>query len=413
MEDTMDIVTTITVGDTPLTLFGVIQIETHSIELNYQPTSIEGFQLGQQFVQQPQKYVFQVFDMQATAYTVYGCFFHNCRSAFSSSSVTVINGSFDRLIKERRPDQLYNSVLIHFGGIEKFFPLETIQATVPDEFDGSFTYSRSAANNEAYQLINNINCSPISLFEGIVVSDNLTSLELKQQKFLKLIFKEAVSVNIMIEYINKIKLYFEFVVKQEINLDIIRFKYSDNPLSDAELLFDGALHSKTIIRTIQDHPYHMSNEVLFNGLKGWLKEFDAYSDAIKIWKKTIYNTNISEEDVFIWRCQAVELMCTINPIIFPKAEKYKQEKQSSPNIENFLMVANYDLNIGKDCFKDYLRDVKLVRDKLTHNNPKKQITANQIWNSCRLIEYFLISIFSWIMNIDGVSSAVLLRPKDN
>lgn len=178
---------------------------------------------------------------------------------------------------------------------------------------------------------------------------------------------------------------------------------SDKPYRSSKLIFDTILQPKTFIKDIKNNPYPESTDALFSGLDGWLRNYDKYFDVIKIWQKSIYNINVAEEDLFIWRCQAFELLCTINTEIYDKAFSLKEEKQAYPNLKNFLMAVNDMYVILKDLDAKFFVDVKNVRDKLTHNNPKKTVSDLQKENSYRLINLFLIKTMGEVLNIKGVS----------
>ena len=112
----------------------------------------------------------------------------------------------------------------------------------------------------------------------------------------------------MLSLVDKTKKYFEFVLKQEILIDSVEFCDSDKPYRCSKLIFDAILQPKTFIKDIKNNPYPESEDVLFSGLDGWLRNYDKYNEVVKIWQKSIYNINVADEDLFIWRCQAFELL---------------------------------------------------------------------------------------------------------
>ena len=67
------------------------------------------------------------------------------------------------------------------------------------------------------------------------------------------------------------------------------------------------------------------------------------------------------------------------------------------------MAVNNMYVILKDLDVKFFADVKNVRDKLTHNNPKKTVSDLQKENSYRLINLFLIKTMGEVLNIKGVS----------
>lgn len=219
------------------------------------------------------------------------------------------------------------------------------------------------------------------------------------------------SIDELLELVDKTKKYFEFVLKQEILLTDIHFCDCETRYRSSKLIYDPILRAKTFVEEIKDRPYPESIDVLVSGLDGWLNNYDKYYDVIKLWQKSIYNINVSHEDLFIWRCQAFELLCTINKEIYDSAYSLRNPKQPYPNLNNFLTATNnlYDFFKGLDV--KYFVYVKDVRDKLTHNNPEKTITAAQKENSFSLIEFFLIKTLCKTMSINGVQSpGFFLKP---
>lgn len=78
---------------------------------------------------------------------------------------------------------------------------------------------------------------------------------------------------------------------------------------------------------------------------------------------------MSEEDVFLWRCQAFELLCELNDTIYDEAIKLKENRQKAPNLRNYLEAINR-VHHYVDCVDEDFKDVKEVRNQYTHNNPR-------------------------------------------
>ena len=141
----------------------------------------------------------------------------------------------------------------------------------------------------------------------------------------------------------------------------------------------------------------ISEEDFFAGLQGWLNHVDKYSRVIDIWKKTIYNSNVSAEDLFIWRCQAFELLCTLTEEIKESAKKKLVDDKSYPNIRNYLCEVNSRYDIA-DFAESHFSKTKVIRDILTHNNPDKTASDEQFRNAYTLIHYFLVASIGEIMD---------------
>lgn len=86
------------------------------------------------------------------------------------------------------------------------------------------------------------------------------------------------------------------------------------------------------------------------------------------------------------------------------------KKQANPNLRNFLSAVNELYCFNPRLSNQYFKDLKEVRDKLTHNNPRKRISDVQEFNSYSLINYFFIKTFAKIMSIENIKSTLVLKP---
>lgn len=405
----IDVLATIKIGDVPLTLFGKIDESKHRIELNYQIISEASMKLSE-IIYNP-KLDLAVVDTRANQYSVYGCKFTNATTSFSNAGITLLQGVFDRLVKEETLGKQYIAVQFRFKGIEKIFPLERFSTTFETPED-QLSFIKESQQIYQYSMCNGMECLIKSKFTGVTQSDNLFELEVKQYKAVSLTFKEKKCIEELIEIVKVVKKYFEFILKQEISLTSVEFtNEGTGDFRKGQLLFDPLLQPHTFIKELPNNPYRGSAGDLLNGLNGWLDKFNQYSSVIDIWQKTVYNTNVSADDLFIWRCQAFELLCTLNEEIFNKANSLKGKKQQNPNLRNFLNAVNTLYGISKTIDQQFFGDVKEVRDKLTHNNPTKQVTERQRKNSYIIIEYFLIKTISKIMGITGIPVTLFLWPE--
>ena len=405
----IDVLATINIGDALLTLFGKIDECKHRIELNYQIISEASMKLSE-IIYSP-KLDLTVIDTRANQYSVYGCKFTNAKTSFSNAGITLLQGVFDRLVKEETLGKQYISVQFRFKGIEKIFPLERFN-TIFETSENQLCFIKESQQIYQYSMCNGMECLIKSNFSGVTQSDNLFDLEVKQYKIVSLTFKEKKCIDELIEIVRVVKRYFEFILKQEISLTNVEF--TNEGMGDfrkGQLLFDPLLQPHTFIKELPNNPYRGSADDLLNGLNGWLNNVNQYSSVIDIWQKTVYNTNVSAEDLFIWQCQAFELLCTLNEEIFNKANSLKGKKQQNPNLRNFLNAVNTLYSISKTLDQQLFGDVKEVRDKLTHNNPTKQVTERQRKNSYIIIEYFLIKTVSKIMGIKGIPVTLFLWPE--
>lgn len=401
----LDVLTTVRIKETSVTLFGKIDTKESTIELKFPLTSGELAEVSRDIIYSPKMNI-QLFDMMAHSYSMYGCKFFQSRVTFASTTVSVIKGKFDRLIQERRINCTYNSVSLCFSGIEKLFPFEPFETNWNDQ-TGEITFSKKEQTIETFSLHGNIECSVKSVLDGVFESNTLYNLDIKQNKAMVLTFQEPQSIDYLLSIVTKVKQFFEFMLKQEILITDIQFANTDFEHRSSKLVCDPILHPKTIIKAVTDNPYNYTHETLFAGLDGWLENYDEYCDVIGLWQKTIYNTSVSLEDLFIWRCQAFELLCSINTQIIEKANLLK--KQQNPNLINLIEAVNSIFKIFENLDESFYKDLKNVRDKLIHNNPKKVVTQTQKENSYTLIEFFLIKTMCEIFSVKGISVSLFLK----
>lgn len=406
----IDVFSILKVGAEPLTVFGKIDEINHQIELNYQIINAQSLELREKLVYGP-KFIIQLTDTQAQLYSIYGCKISCATMSIAQSNVVVLNGSFDRLIREDCLEKLYEFILFSFVGIEQIFPLEKFTTELEDD-ENMLKFVKEKRQTTVYKLNDELECTIESRFHNAIKSDSLVNLDIQQEKVIRLTFSEAKTVDELLLVLGQVKTYFEFILKQEIKISLIEFgSVSTKDFKNSILLYDDLLQPKTYIKAVPQNPYRDSAGKLFCGMRGWIQLYDKYSDVIEIWEKTIYNTHVSKDDLFIWRCQAFELLCTIDPVVYSKATALKGPKQAHPNLKNFLSATNeiYGLFPNIDCH--YFKDVKEVRDKLTHNNPKKAVTEDQKYNSQMLIDYFFTRTVMKTFQISGIPMCIALKPQ--
>ncbi|HWP79917.1 MAG TPA: hypothetical protein VN446_04685, partial [Candidatus Acidoferrum sp.] len=163
-----------------------------------------------------------------------------------------------------------------------------------------------------------------------------------------------------------------------------------------------------------------SYEEIVNGLIGWCKHYDEFKTGISIWQKQIYNTRVDREDSILWNGQAIEALCEHHSELYNLAktiatERAQQNGQSSrePNLVDYLTTVNRQFPELGETFTPFFADAKQVRDKLTHNNPNKQVTERQIKNTVALLEHFSIRLISYIIGLKGITKGCLLIPHES
>ena len=102
-------------------------------------------------------------------------------------------------------------------------------------------------------------------------------------------------------------------------------------------------------------------------------------------------------------------MCQNDKDIYSKAlenAKEKNTKSTYPNLSDYLKTVEDIIDFKFTNRHKYYKNIVKVRDKLTHNNPKKNITEVEKDESFRLIEYFYLSIV--VSKLDGLKIARMI-----
>lgn len=389
--------------------FGKLDETARKIELHYELNSI-GSVLMRAEDFWGRKLLLSVKSTDAQIYIVYGCFFSQQTLSLSSSGMGTLTGHFESLIKQNSPLEKYLSATFSFADIEKIFPLISFQVSVSD-YNGPVLISRPALDQEQFTISETLSAMIVSRFKGIP-SNSCTEIHISQEKYITLCSGREKTAIEWLELLSRIKQYIEFLCSQEIQLLNISFSSDkDSGFSLAEIIVAPIIIPNTYIKAIDSNPYRKSKEDFFAGLHGWLENNEKYERVIEIWKKTIYNTSVSDEDIFVWRCQAFELLCALTDEIKDEAYNNLAPDQSNPNVRNYLTVVSSKYDIGKP-FAQYFSDVKDVRDKLTHNNPKKTVTEDQIKNAYGLINHFLVASISKLIGIKCRLPLLILKVKE-
>lgn len=400
----IEVLTTAKIKDEHITLFGSLNEQDFTISLKCHAVQAAS-DIGEVIYQRPSD--LQVIDMGGHPYSVYKCKFLDNRLSFGASAVSAISGTFSRVIKERKMSQKYNMVSFRFKGIEKFFPLISF-VTTEETGDGDFSISKGENVPLSHTFSDGTVVTVESRYQGTYQSSELYNLDISQVKVITIQVPQKKTVDDLLVLVSQVKQYFEFISDQEILLEKVCFCNCEEKHHHSELISDSILIPKTYIKPIKDNPYHGTQEELIKGLEGWLFSYGKYKEVFLIWEKTIYNVNVAPEDLFIWRCQAFELLCTLESTIYERAKKKTDKKQQEPNLKNFLSVSSNIYSILPNLHEQYYADVKLVRDKLTHHNPRKSITDDQKKNSYTLIKYFWISVLIQLLGITGISRSLCL-----
>ena len=385
-------------------LFGRINETARSFELHYEQKTPATICLGaEDFL--GRRFNFAVKGTDSKLYVVYSCLIQKQVTSLMTSGMVTLEGIFERLVLQQDPNDKYTHVSFSFDGIENVFPRQSFQVEWK-EFDGPISITKPGIEKKKIKINDELTCSIIPAFSGIT-SSPCPEIHISQQCQVNLHINVDKNILEILLLLNRIKQYFEFLFSKEIQMTSVFFNNDIDLRKRGEVITDPILLPHTFIKPIRKGEFLYTVESALSGLGGWLEKYDSLNRVIKIWQKTIYNTNVSDEDIFIWRCQAFELLCALTPAIDQEARRHLEKKQSNPNIKNYLIAVCEQYGIAK-AFKPYFSDVKAVRDKLTHNNPKKNVTSTQTKNSYEIVNSVLVSTMSKVVGIDCRTPMVIV-----
>ena len=297
-------------------------------------------------------------NVNGQVFTAYDCV---CIRRITNIETITIIGRYKTLIKGWKIPKC-GIVMVHFDGIERFFKKYSQTINPNYVLDGE-NWNIVNAGEKIYAYVSVSNFSNIDFLLSLMI---------------------------------KVREYFEFLVDSEILVD--QAVYFDDSGNGIEILNDELLISKNFY--VFDKESVKIPEKIMEGLNKWLAQYKTYEEVILIWKKTIYNKHVSAEDVFIWRCQALELLCTLYAPLFSEAKAcIQQSKQVEPNLVNFLEALSKKHKFI-ECETFYFYEVKNVRNVYTHYNPQKHITEREWWNSSHLIVMALNVALQYVFDLD-------------
>ena len=405
----IDVLVKFSIRDNVVTMSGRIDPEKRKIELNCQTRDFP------QAITDGQSLFHTIFKTatfigtDSKPYSAYGVRFHSSQVSLMDNGVMTLRGSFKRLVKEYKINQLFQVASFSFEGIERLFHYERFET---DTSNDGLDIHKTESSHVERALTESLKCSVDSHFHGVVKSTDLYHLDLRQDKRISLFSNTSLSIDDWIEIIRRAKLYFEFMINQEIQVrDVHLSSKEPRPHDAATLISDELLASKTFVKEIEERPYYGTEQELLEGLSGWMQHYDMFSRVIEIWQKTIYNVNVSDEDIFVWEAQAFEAFCETHSDIYSRAEKLKVGKQAFPNLRNYMLAVQEILGFS-NLDESYYKDTKDVRNYYTHNNPNLEITERQKKNSYKLIHSFLRRSIAKIFEIDKLSDSLFLIPPE-
>ena len=371
-------------------MFGTINPESRDFVVNYELNDINIVKMDTgDFITNLKSFPVKCTD--SYIYVLYDCQYYSHTTRYYPHGIGTLKGRFGSLIRHD-PNNKYNKLLLGFEGINEVFPLK--------EFDVSFIDTEKTAvirqpvnHTDEICLDNGITAAVYSSIRGIPDA-SCVDIHITQEQFIQIKLENETDIENLMILLRKIKHYIEFLFLQEIRITSVKMYTSDN--REDQIISDPLLLSSLNIKRIEKKVQCWSKEEFFLGLQSWLNHYDELRQVISLWERTIYNHTVSNEDLFIWRCQAYELLCQITGCLNDKAKEYLENGQSYPNIRQYLIATNELFgisNIDKSCFMD----VKDVRDVLTHYNPNKSVSDRQKSNAYNIIHYYFVAAFAKVV----------------
>ena len=302
---------------------------------------------------------------------------------------------FDTLIENNSCSD-YNGFQIDFLELDELFPPPAVQLTNLEDDHSQITIIPEQCQNTnvelpAYGRISHRAKYPYHQNKML----KRYSLSYQQQQFVEFQYDETKSLVHVIDDVVKIKKYFEFVLQKEIELEPTLL-LCDSPYKSVRLIYSRKLLY-----------YHRENEHLSNirsnfppvinileGLKGWLTLDKSLEIGVSLWMKQIYNHAADQSDIILWDAQCIESLAQNQPIIYQSAKEYAAEKAEkngnknkapTPNLADYLVSLKNNYPQLCHLQEKYFAVAKSVRDKVTHYNPQKEVTANQRSNTEQLL----------------------------
>lgn len=300
-----------------------------------------------------------IVDETGQEFTAYECIFYK---RITKIDMITILGQYKTLIKGRNIP-ISGKISFHFDGLDCLFDKCTDFPNLEvSQKENSWNLSSNNETVEAVAIINKID-----------------------------------SIDSLVALLTKVRECFEFLIDREISVD--RVVYSDGVEASIEIINDKLLMSKN--DCLFNQKSREKPETVVKNINQWLLHYETYKEVIHLWKKTIYNRQVSDEDVFIWRCQSLELLCTLYEPLFFEAKQQMENPspKAHPNLTHFLEALNVKRKFI-ECDKTYFNEVKNVRNVYTHYNPAKHVSEREWWNASHLIKRALKVALVYVMKLD-------------
>ena len=330
----------------------------------------------------------------------------------SNMTVDTIRYSYDTIILNPSKDNLYSLISFKIDKANLLFKLKSFETRFFDEYEvflGGFDVVGDKINY--FKFYENCDIAIFRTFDNFVRSETLFDLNVNQYILFMLKYKTPTSVDVIRKDIDCIKSYIEFLINETTTVyDVVGIN-SGNELDTKFTTNKCELYRGNKIIRFRD-----SEDAIKDNIVGWREFYTKYYESFNLWKKTIYNVTIDNNDIFIWECQALECLCQLDEHLYSVAKRISEErakengaKNTSPNIIDYLTVVS-DI-IGNNIFNKYFKLVKNTRDKYTHYNPNKYVNLEQVKTAKNIIDFFFISlIYKYFLGDMKNALSLLVNP---
>ena len=132
--------------------------------------------------------------------------------------------------------------------------------------------------------------------------------------------------------------------------------------------------------------------------------------GILIWLKQFYNSYVEQSDIILWNCQTIEFLGACTECVKSEAKEIMGGHHKDPNIKAYLQAINRLYQLMANINDSYYSDAKLVRDKITHNNPEKTVSPRQLRNTEELVKNWSKRLILILIGLEKVPSSMCLIP---
>lgn len=361
----------------------------------------------------------QVVGMDGKHYSLYRCYFANYRESFADGELVVtVKVYFDLVIKQRNLDTTYCGCSFTFQNIEKLFPLNEFDINLCGEKVEKIEIDLMREAPVCASLCEGVSLRIESEYTGLHRGDQICSMNIGQTKRVYLTFSDAQKLDYILQLIKQLKEFFELCLLCELQLGDVRLgtgasRDRDKIVCSPLYVCDGAAFCEDALS------FYGTSDNIISGIQGWIKNYQTLQLGMSIWQKQIYNTRIDQSDLILWNGQAIEAICEHYTPLFGKAKKHAESRAvqagkksaGSPNLVDYLHAINEYSQSG-DSYTNHFMDAKKVRDKLTHNNPQKTVSQNQLKNTELLLAFYVQKALFSIIGLQGFKRAPLLFSND-